>query len=57
MSQEWIAYAIVLAAFLIAGYWFFRNVVADPLSRWLLKRGKVGQAMKIRSIGQKKNCH
>lgn len=52
MIQEKVVFAVVFVAFATLAWRFFRGVVAGPLSEWLLKRGKVKWAMKMRAIHQ-----
>jgi hypothetical protein len=48
-AQEIVALAIVAVAAGEAVAWVFRRWGADPLSHWLLKRGRVKWAMRVRS--------
>ena len=49
MNQEWIALGIVAIAFVSLWVGLYRRQIAGPLSRLLLKRGRVGMAMKVRA--------
>jgi hypothetical protein len=47
--QEILALAIV-AAFAVGTFWsIWKNVLAEPVAAWLLKRGNVSAAMKVRA--------
>ncbi|MCM2321993.1 MAG: hypothetical protein NDJ90_01895 [Oligoflexia bacterium] len=45
--QETLAFAIVALAVGVLLLGFLRKTVAEPFSRWLLKRGQVKWAMRI----------
>lgn len=58
--SELLALFIVVTTFLIILYQFFKNKCAYPLATFLLKKGKVKQAMWLRNFSLKnknKNCH
>ena len=50
-AQEWVALGIVAIAAAIYLFRVFNGYAADPLSRWLLRKGKVAWAMRLRSQG------
>ena len=50
--QEVVALSIVAIAFGVLLVWSYRGYLAAPLARWLLKRGRVGQAMKVRATAK-----
>lgn len=51
--QEFVALAIVAFAFASVAWGVFRARLAQPLSRWLLSRGQVKWAMRLRGVGAK----
>jgi hypothetical protein len=55
--QEVIALGIVALAALSVLWTFYRKTLAGPLSRWLLRRGQVGLAMKVRAqVREEQGC-
>ena len=48
-QQEGVALAIVAGVGLGIAFRFYRKWIAPPLAEWLLQRGKVKWAMKVRS--------
>jgi hypothetical protein len=53
LIQEWIALGIVAAAAGSVGVSAWRHLLAEPLSRWMLKRGRVTAAMKLRAQAER----
>jgi hypothetical protein len=53
--QNWIAYLIVALAVGVTFRNVYRKHIVKPLSNFLLKRGKVGLAMRIRN-GKRKSA-
>lgn len=54
--QEWAALALVALAAAWLARRGFRTHVAGPLARWLLRRGKVGLAMRVRRQERAAGC-
>jgi hypothetical protein len=50
VGQELIAYGIVALALGWLGWHFFRAALAIPLARWLLNRGQVKLAMRVKAL-------
>jgi hypothetical protein len=48
--QEIATGLIVASSFVISLFTVFRSVLAEPVSRWLLSRGKVKAAMRFRTL-------
>jgi hypothetical protein len=55
MSQEILALGIVLMALISLGVKGFRSLLAEPLSNWLLQKGWVKNAVRIRALIPKKS--
>jgi hypothetical protein len=56
MLQEIITFTVVGIALLSALFSFYKAFVAKPLSKFLLKKGRVSLAMKMRSQAQESGC-
>ena len=48
MKQEWIALSIVALNLLWLLRRFYRGHLAEPLSQWFLKHGRIKWAMQVR---------
>jgi hypothetical protein len=48
--QEALTALIVFLAFAVCLFVVFRSALADPVSQWLLKRGRVKSAMRFRAL-------
>ena len=55
-TQDKIAFAIVALAAVAVLVSFFRATLAGPLSRLLLRRGKVKWAMKLKAGSKEPGC-
>ena len=56
-AQQAVAFAIVALVALVVALKFFRSALAEPIARFLLKRGQVKWAMKLKGTAQEPGCN